>query len=80
MPLTTFRYCILHSLSLQKEAEAHAESERTRPVEFKAPESKGKAFKFSKPLPPFFDRQQAMMERRTMTFDDRLEELKALQG
>jgi rubredoxin len=33
-------------------------------------------YKFSKPLPDFFSRQAAMLERRNMTFEERLDALK----
>ncbi len=64
---------------MQRDAEANAEAERTRAPDFKTTVT-AKPFKFSSPLPSFFDRQAAMTEKRNMTFDERYEALQALQG
>lgn len=36
---------------------------------------KAKPYKFSRPLPAFWDRQMAALERRNMTFEERMEEM-----
>lgn len=60
-----------------KEAQDAARAERDRAIEKQKPKA-SKPYKFSKPLPDFFARQAAAVEKKMMTFDERLEALQEL--
>lgn len=64
----------LERLKARDEAYLNA---KTAPTGFNT-HRKAKPYKFSAPLPPFFDRQMAMMENKNASFEERLEMLKDL--
>ncbi len=60
-----------------KAAQEAAQKERERVADREKVKLNTK-YKFSKPLPDFWTRQMAAMERQKMTFEERLEALKDL--
>lgn len=61
-----------------KARDAAHEAAQSAPVEPAVTQAANRRFKFSTPLPPFYERQMAMLEKRNMTFDERFEALKGL--